>query len=153
MKTKYYFLFIFWVILPLFFIACKNGVNQEVITYEDSLAIDIHNTEGVLVQDTLQDSDTIFVGHKTFKNAEVQEAHVQVVKKYGIQWDFCKCVNKNDSINKALMRDNLSDEETDKILQRMDEVSEKCKDLLIQPNSTPEERYEYKKRVQDCLNQ
>ncbi len=32
---------------------------------------------------------------------EKLEEHAKIVAKYGEQWDFCNCVLKNDSINKA----------------------------------------------------
>ena len=87
---------------------------------------------------------------KVYENPEVQEAHVAIVKKYGEQWDFCKCIVKSDSVNTALME--ASDEEFDNVMKRSDYIDSKCKGLLIQPNSTPEDRYKHENKVKKCLS-
>jgi hypothetical protein len=80
-----------------------------------------------------------------------EEANVRVIEeKYGKQWDFCDCVQKNDSINKVI--ENAGDDaDYDQIMARMEEIDKHCKTLLIQPNSTPEERDSYEGRVKKCL--
>jgi len=70
--------------------------------------------------------------------------------KYGVQWDFCDCVVKNDSINKAL-ETNTDDAQLDLILVRMDEVDMHCKEMLAQPNTTPEQRDKHARKVRKCL--
>jgi hypothetical protein len=82
---------------------------------------------------------------------EVEEATVEIVKKYGEQWDFCTCVVKQDSINAAMLRDDISDDEFDRMMERSDYVDNKCKTLLIQPNNTPEDRAKHEKKVKNCL--
>jgi hypothetical protein len=75
-----------------------------------------------------------------------------IEKKYGEQWDFCDCVRKGDSLNKALQRENLTDAEVDRLLQRFDYIDKKCQAFKItDPNRTPAERIKHAKKVRDCL--
>lgn len=72
--------------------------------------------------------------------------------KYGIQWDFCDCVKKNDSIDKLLKNQSLSDSELDKVLKRADEVENKCKILLTDLKSNkPSDRQRHQEKVKACL--
>jgi hypothetical protein len=82
---------------------------------------------------------------------DVQEAHAEIVKKYGEQWDFCTCIVKSDSVNTALME--APDALFDKVMERSEYIDSKCKGLLIQPNATPEERAKHEKRVKKCLKE
>lgn len=81
---------------------------------------------------------------------EKLEEHAKIVAKYGEQWDFCNCVLKNDSINKALEK-TLSDKQTEKLMLRWEFVDTKCKDFLTTPNTTPEERSKHEWKVKQCL--
>ena len=81
---------------------------------------------------------------------EKLEVHAKIVAKYGEQWDFCNCVMKNDSINKALEK-TLSDKQTDKLMTRWEFVDTKCKDFITTPNTTPEERSKHEWKVKQCL--
>ena len=75
----------------------------------------------------------------------------EIEKKHGQQWDFCTCVLKNDSINKAFMK-KLSDEAFDELSLRFDVIDAKCKAFLAQnPNQTPSDRAKHEKKVRDCL--
>jgi len=78
------------------------------------------------------------------------EEHAKIVAKYGEQWDFCSCVLKNDSINKALEK-TLTDKQTEKLMARWEYVDTKCKDFLTTPNTTPEERSKHEWKVKQCL--
>jgi hypothetical protein len=72
--------------------------------------------------------------------------------KYGEQWDFCNCVVKGDSLNKAISSGKLSDAAFDRLSKRFDEIELRCKVFKMQdPNRTPEERLIHEKKVQDCL--
>jgi len=83
---------------------------------------------------------------------ETKELSTVIEKKYGKQWDFCDCVVKNDSINKAMSNlDDVSDEDVDKLFLRWDVIESHCKELLTAPNTTPEERSKYKRKVKKCL--
>jgi hypothetical protein len=81
---------------------------------------------------------------------EKLEVHAKIVAKYGEQWDFCNCVMKNDSINKALEK-TLTDKQTEKLMARWEFVDTKCKDFLTTPNTTPEERSKHEWKVKQCL--
>jgi hypothetical protein len=82
---------------------------------------------------------------------DVQEAHAEIVKNFGEQWDFCTCIVKSDSVNAALMA--APDELFDKVMERSEYIDSKCKGLLIQPNATPEDRAIHEKRVKKCLKE
>ncbi len=84
---------------------------------------------------------------------EFMESLVEIEKKYGEQWDFCTCVIKNDSINKAFSSP-VSDNEFERLSARFDVIDEKCKAFLVQnPNVTPEERAKHEKKVRNCLKE
>lgn len=81
---------------------------------------------------------------------ERTELKQKIEKKYGEQWDFCACILKNDSINKAF-KNKLTPEQEDKLIDRWDFVETKCKELTTFDNTTPEERAIYQARVKKCL--
>jgi hypothetical protein len=81
---------------------------------------------------------------------ERTELKQKIEKKYGEQWDFCECILKNDSINKAF-KNKLTPEQEDKLIDRWDFVETKCKELTTYANTTPEERAIYQKKVSNCL--
>ncbi|PKR81112.1 hypothetical protein CW751_05890 [Brumimicrobium salinarum] len=151
MKTKHtYFLLVLSFIFV--FTSCKSEeppiekeVEQETEVAEKSTAIE--ETQTIDSVDTDADIDTIT---QVYKDPEIQEAHVEIVKKYGEQWDFCTCIVKSDSVNTALME--ASDDDFDKVMERSDFIDNKCKGLLIQPNATPEDRYKHEKKVKGCLD-
>jgi hypothetical protein len=81
---------------------------------------------------------------------ERTELKQKIEKKYGEQWDFCACILKNDSINKAF-KNKLTPEQEDKLIDRWDFVETKCKELTTFDNTTPEERAHYQKKVSNCF--
>lgn len=84
---------------------------------------------------------------------EFVESLIQIEKQYGEQWDFCTCVVKNDSINKAFSKP-VSDREFDRLSARFDVIEEKCKAFLVHdPNITPEERSDHERKVRKCLKE
>lgn len=120
-----------------------------------------HHADGVLEnaadslnakKDSLQieseyNLDTVDPKHRE----EFLENMAKIEEQYGEQWDFCTCIVKNDSINKALSQD-IPDAEFDKVLERMEYVDGKCKAFLVQSqNQTPEERYIHEEKVKKCL--
>lgn len=116
------------------------------------------DTDSTKVADTNQqvdiDVDTASIEEDTvevvYEDPAVQEAHKEIVKKYGIQWDFCTCVQKSDSVNTALME--ASDAQFDAVMERSEYIDSKCKGLLIQPNATPEDRMKHENKVKNCLD-
>lgn len=81
---------------------------------------------------------------------ERTELKQKIEKKYGEQWDFCACILKNDSINKAF-KNKLTPEQEDQLIDRWDFVETKCKELTTFDNTTPEERANYQKKVSNCF--
>ncbi len=82
-----------------------------------------------------------------------RENKTRIEKKYGAQWDFCDCVKKSDSLDKVLKKSTLSDEETEKLLLRADEVEKKCKLFLTDLQSKkPNDRAAHQAKVKACLN-
>ena len=81
-----------------------------------------------------------------------QEEKDRIVEKYGVQWDFCDCVKKNDSIDKLLKNQKLTESEIDAILLRTDEIEKKYKLLLTDLKSNkPSERQRHQEKVKACL--
>jgi hypothetical protein len=75
-----------------------------------------------------------------------------IEEKFGTQWDFCDCVVKNDSINKVMSDlEGVSDEQVDIIFARWDIIDQHCKELTTAPNTTPDERSKYARKVKRCL--
>ena len=84
---------------------------------------------------------------------EFKENLAKIEKVHGEQWDFCTCVVKNDSINKAFSQP-VSDAQFDRLSLRFDEIDQRCKAFLMQsPNVTPEERIKHEKKVRNCLKE
>ncbi len=83
---------------------------------------------------------------------DVKESTKRIEAQYGEQWDFCDCVNKGDSLNKAIAAGKLSDDAFDRLSRRFDEIERRCKAFKIEdPSRTPQERIAHEKRVKDCL--
>jgi hypothetical protein len=84
---------------------------------------------------------------------DVDESIQVIVQKYGTQWDFCDCVRKGDSLNKALQNPSLSEVETDNLLKRFEVIDQRCQAFKItDPNRTPRERKEHERKVKKCLS-
>lgn len=76
----------------------------------------------------------------------------QIATKYGQQYTFCECIQKGDSLNKALKNQKLSEKALDQLLIRFEEIDKKCQAFrLNDANATPRERQQYKKKVKECL--
>lgn len=108
------------------------------------------NVKEVSMQDALAKSKSgTSAGIDT---TELQESIAKIEEKYGEQWDFCDCVVKGDSINKAFSKPNLPDAEFDRLAARFDVIDEKCQAFRIQDaNRTPEQRELHEKKVRKCL--
>lgn len=90
----------------------------------------------------------------TVDTLELKESIAKIEEKYGEQWDFCDCVVKGDSINKAFAKQNLPDAEFDRLAKRFDVIDEKCQAFRIQDaNRTPEQRDIHERKVRKCLKE
>ncbi len=137
----YYFL----ALLPLLsFVSCNGsgGTSEDLLT--DSLAIDT-----TLLDSTLNALDTVTLDSAGYID-ETAALTTQIEKVYGQQWDFCDCVVKNDSIEKAIFATD-DDAQLDLILARMEVVDQHCKELLTTPNTTPDDRAKHERKVNRCL--
>ncbi len=77
------------------------------------------------------------------------ENKAKIEEKFGEQWDFCKCIKANDSINQAVFNGADIDEAFE---NRMNEIESKCKAFLVMSsNTTPDERALHQQKVEDCL--
>lgn len=132
------------VTVCLILLSCNS--NEEV-PQSDELMTDSLQVEEII--DTLSNEDLAV--DIVSNDPDVQEAHAEIVKKFGEQWDFCTCIVKSDSVNNALME--APDELFDEVMERSEYIDSKCKGLLIQPNATPEERTKHEKRVKKCLRE
>lgn len=147
MKSNYLIIF---VLLTTLIIGCKSGSNGDDLNESDSTNVEKIDTTITQVDTSTIEEDTTEDEVK-YEDPEVQEAHKEIVKKFGIQWDFCTCIKKSDSVNTALME--ASDEDFDVVMERSEYIDSKCKGMLIQPNATPEERMKHEKKVKNCLAQ
>ncbi|HRP52359.1 MAG TPA: hypothetical protein PLI97_02500 [Fluviicola sp.] len=100
------------------------------------------------VEDTMSS-----VKGKITEQQEKSENHAKIVKKYGEQWDFCTCVVANDSINDAFEKGGMTPAQEEKLMARWEYVENKCKEMLTNPNTTPDERAKHDKKVLKCLKQ
>ncbi len=103
------------------------------------------------VKDTVVDSydDAIKRDTATTRTKEQQINHEKIVKKYGEQWDFCKCIVSLDSIDDAVQGGNTSEA----LFDRWSYVDDKCKEITTFDNQTPDERTKHEKRVARCLKE
>lgn len=113
------------------------------------------NKQSLSVIDTVSKSSKASIStHKVETLNEQQESEANLTKiesQYGQQWDFCTCVKKNDSLDRAF-KSELSDEEFEILLKRFDYIDQHCKAFLAgNPNLTPEQREEHKEKVRKCL--
>ena len=134
------------VIAVLFFSisSCKNEIKHDIRTKTDK---DTTEFKSDSINEKKESPKKIEIINK---KAEKVENHIKIVEKYGEQWDFCSCVLKNDSINKAFEK-NLTDKQSEKLMARWEFVENKCKEFLTTPNTTPEEREAHELKVKRCL--
>ena len=136
--------FLVITLLAAFFVACSNDnecTDCENIPESDTLTVVEDNLESAMLKDT-----AITV------SKDQKENHDKIVKKYGEQWDFCKCIVANDSISDAFEK-TLTPAQEKKLMARWDYVDIKCKELTTTPNTTPEERALHDKKVIKCLKE
>lgn len=103
-----------------------------------------------LVLNQLKKSIVTVTPKKKAQLIERTELKQKIEIKYGEQWDFCSCIKKSDSIDKAF-KGKLTPQQEDKLIERWDFVDSKCKELTTFDNTTPEERAIYQNKVKNCL--
>ena len=143
----------FFLLTVFFLIGCGSDPKIEdsaLLTDQDSLDVDAIDTS--INEVIISEYDMSKVDKKDLK--EFKQNLVKIEKKYGEQWDFCMCAVKQDSVNKAFQKSNMSDSEFDKVLARSDEIDLKCQAFMVQnPNVTPEERANHERQIKKCLKE
>ncbi len=145
---KSYLLGVFSLVFILLLMASCSSGDADIVTDNSS--------DDTLKVETLEDALAKEANDKKRKtdSLELKESIKKIEAKYGEQWDFCDCVVKGDSINKAFTKPNLPDKEFDRLSKRFDEIDEKCQAFRIQDaNRTPEERAAHEKKVKKCLKE
>lgn len=120
------------------FVGCQGSADGEGGKV-DTAAVDTTDTSGV--------DSTLFMDDSGYVDEDLETENI-IEAKYGEQWDFCDCVVKNDSVNKASMEE---DADIDAIFERMEVIDQHCKGMLATPNTTPEERTKHERKVNKCL--
>ncbi len=121
-------------------------------TCQECNLFNYHNEQGSLAESVKKNNTDSVVSRSRQKDLE--QSLLVIKEKYGDQWDFCDCVIKGDSLNKALTNDKLSDKELDLLLKRFDEIDKKCQAFkIMDPNRTPKERALHEKKVKKCLKE
>lgn len=136
----------FLIVLPLLasISSCNGEGSEGEDINSDSLFIDT-----LVIDSLINPIDTVKVDSAGYINEEAALTS-QIEKTYGVQWDFCDCIVKNDSIEKALMATN-DDAVADKIFARSEVVDQHCKEILTTQNTTPDERAAHERKVKRCL--
>ena len=129
----------------------ENDIKHDVINKDSTDLIDTLSQFDMDTLDIESDYDLSTVDAKDKK--EFVENLVKIEEKYGEQWDFCSCIVKRDSIQKAFEVE-LSDEQFEKVLERSDYFDEKCQAFSVQSSDrTPEERVKHERKVKNCLKE
>lgn len=141
------------LLISLSLFGCSDSNKEGCDAHLDSdLVIDEESDgEDGSTSDIKSEYDMGTVDKKDLK--EFKENLEKIEKVHGEQWDFCTCVVKNDSINRAFSEE-VSDAEFERLSTRFDEIDVKCKAFLAQsPNVTPADRAAHDKKVKNCLKE
>ncbi|MBU2018366.1 MAG: hypothetical protein KJ941_01860 [Bacteroidetes bacterium] len=142
---------ILMILLPVFSLeGCKSNNSsgdkdlqnaRDSIAFQDSLAM---ASEQKLPDLTVNKP---IISKNIDKNFEANKAKIE--KKYGNQWDFCRCIIMNDSLDQLIKKGAELD---DAFMTKFDEVDQKCKAFLtMSPNQTPDERKLHEQKIRECL--
>jgi hypothetical protein len=136
--------------LILLFMGCKSEDStnaQDLEDRPDSTAID--NGLIKISEKKLPDLTVNKPIIRKYIDENFEKNKQKIEKKFGDQWDFCRCVRMNDSLDKQIKNDIELD---DAFLKKLDEVELKCKAFLtMSPNHTPDERSLHQKKIRECL--
>ena len=135
-----------YAILLLITLFSLVSCNRDVGAIDETIGEQI---DTVLIDSTLNPIDTVQLDSAGYIDESAALA-TQIEKVYGEQWDFCDCVVKNDSIEKAIFATD-DDAQLDLILARMEVVDQHCKELLTTHNTTPDDRAKHERKVNRCL--
>lgn len=140
------------VITIIFLFSCGSDGEKKEKKIENTDSLTEFIQEDSLDKIIVSDYDMSGVDKKMKR--EFKENLLKIEKEHGVQWDFCDCVVKGDSINKAFMKDKISDNDFTRLEKRLNEIDQHCQAFRIQdPNTTPEERAEHENKVRKCLKE
>jgi hypothetical protein len=142
MRRRILFVYVVFAGLGFTFSNCSGNGEGEGDRL-DSLLMDTMNLDSISPLDTVSVDSAGYINEEAALTSNIE-------KKYGVQWDFCDCVVKNDSIEKAIMATD-DEKQLDKIIARSEIVDQHCKGLLTTPNTTPEQRDKHERKVKKCL--
>lgn len=155
MKIKEHYALLIFIVFSLS-LGCKSSDNADSDNNneeKDTTQRTVERQENKANDTITEEKESADTVSEEYEDPAVQEAHKEIVKKYGTQWDFCTCVRKNDSVNSAMLADDVSDSDMDVLFERSAHIDEKCKGLLIQPNAKPEDRAKHQTKVKKCLEE
>lgn len=135
------------LVFSILFFSCKNDAPSTDPTLNQQDSTQVSNEK--VVEEIVEPAK--LVNTDSIKEVEKTENQVAIVKKYGVQWDFCMCIQTLDSINEAFLEDNLSTEGETLLENRLSYVDNKCKAITTLPSNTEEDRARHQKKVRDCL--
>lgn len=127
----------------LLLVACSGTETDEIVQEETT---EVTQNEEVLVQEDLSKKVPLV---NEGVDVNFKENKKKIEKKYGDQWDFCRCALANDSLDKVVKSGIDLD---DNFMKRFEEIDNKCKAFLVMsPNNTPEERDLHERKIKECL--
>ena len=135
------------VCIALFSCNSKSEKNVELVIIDTIEKVDIAEK----IDSNLSSIDSSAV---IAYDTETADATIEKLEKtFGKQWDFCDCIHKTDSIQRAIeSAGDMSDDDFDNLMTRFEDIDQHCKTLIASPNTTPEERKRHERKVKKCLN-
>ena len=135
------------IILSSFLTNCKGGPSQA--EREKEIQDSISALEKADTLDRLPDLTKNKPVIKVKIDPNFEKNKVKIEKRFGAQWDFCRCVLVNDSLDRLIKS---GGDLNDNFMKKFDEVEQKCKAFLVMsPNQSPEERALHEKKIKACL--
>jgi hypothetical protein len=134
----------------LFLIACNSLNPADSDISSDTLDVVLIDTSVFVLDKTISILPDSLVKSGYVEETKILATAIEV--KFGVQWDFCDCIVKSDSINKIMSDlEGVSEAHIDVVFARWNEIDKHCKALITAPNTTPDERNEYSLKVKQCL--
>ena len=137
------------LVISLIFLSVISCSEKDYCTDCPECGVNLNVEEVTIEEAVLNAKSTV---NQSVDSNELNVSIAKIEEKYGEQWDFCDCVVKGDSLNKAFSKPNLPDKEFDRLSARFDEIDQKCQAFRIQDASrTPEQREKHERKVHKCM--
>jgi len=145
MQAKILPLCLNFLLLALFFSCSEQSTCKYCEKCGENLEYDLFPHQNVPIRDKVETK----LGTMVVVDDEFVENKMKIEKVFGGQWDFCRCILANDSLDR-LIKNNAELDDT--FMKAFDEVDQKCKAFLVMsPNKTPEERITHENKIENCL--